>query len=64
MNDDASKNNADNFKTDNSKTITSKSFDYKSKVIGSTLDDNDTLDTEVVVPLKYLISFGDLTISL
>ena len=27
------------------------------KMIESTLDDNNTLDTEVVVPLKYLSNF-------
>ena len=40
----------------NSKT-TSKSFEYKAKVIGRTPDDNNTLDAEVVVPLKYLSNF-------
>ena len=40
----------------NSKT-TSKSFEYKAKVTGRTPDDNNTLDAEVVVPLKYLSNF-------
>ena len=40
----------------NSKTK-SKSFEYKAKVIGRTPDDNNTLDAEVVVPLKYLSNF-------
>ena len=40
----------------NSKT-TSKSFEHKAKVIGRTPDDNNTLDAEVVVPLKYLSNF-------
>ena len=41
----------------NHKTITSNSFEYKTKIIGRTPDDNNTLDTEVVVLLKYLSSF-------
>ena len=36
---------------------TSKSFGYKTKIIGRTLANNNTLDTEVVVPLKYLSNF-------
>ena len=35
-------------------TVTSKSFEYKTKIIGNTPDDDNTLDTEVAVaPLKY-----------
>ena len=41
----------------NNKTIASKSFEYKTKIIGRTPDNNDTLDTEIVVPLKYLSNF-------
>ena len=37
--------------------MTSKSFEYKTKVIGSTTDDKNILDAEVVVPLKYLSNF-------
>ena len=41
-------------KINNNKTITSKPFEYKTKIIGRTPNGNKTLDTEVVVPLKYL----------
>ena len=57
MNDNANENNADNYRINNNKIITSKSFKYKTKIIGSTANDNNTLDTEVVVPLKYLSNF-------
>lgn len=39
---------------DNSNTGTNKSFDYKGKIIGSSPDDNETLDTRVICSLKYL----------
>ena len=48
--------NNDGNKINNEKTI-SKSFEYKTKIIGSTTNDNNTLSTEVAVPLKYLINF-------
>ena len=54
-NDDANKNV--NNRINSNKTVTSKSFEYKTKSIGTTPDDNNTLDTEVVVPLKYLSNF-------
>ena len=54
VNDDVNEFNADNYRIDNSKTVTSRSFEYKTKIIGSTPTDKNTLDTEVVVPLKYL----------
>ena len=41
----------------NNKTTTSKSFEYKTKIIGRIPNDNNILDAEVVVPLKYLNSF-------
>ena len=41
----------------NNKTIASKYFEYRTKLIGSTPNDNNTLDTEVAVPLKYLNNF-------
>ena len=34
-----------------------KSFDYKKKIIGTTPADNNTLDTEAVILLKYLRNF-------
>ena len=58
MNDNAKENNADNFRINNKKIITSKSFKYKTKIIGSTPNDNNNiLDAEIVVPLKYLRNF-------
>ena len=57
INDDANKNNSANKRRNSNKTITSKSFEYKTKLIGSTPDDNNILDAEVVVPLKYLSNF-------
>ena len=58
VNDDANENDsAGNYRINNNKTTTSKSFDYKAKIIGSTPADSSRLDTEVVVPLKYLNNF-------
>ena len=48
--------NANN-RINNQETIRSKSFEYKAKIIGRTPIDNNTLDTEVAVPLKYLSNF-------
>ena len=39
------------------KTKTGKTSEYKTKLIGSTLNNNNILDREVVVPLKYLSNF-------
>ena len=41
----------------NNKSTTSKSFEYKTKVIGSTPNNNSRLDAEVVVSLKHLSNF-------
>ena len=46
-------NNANNYSINNNKTTTSKYFEYKTKIIGRTPNDNNILDT-IVVPLKYL----------
>ena len=54
MKDAANENSADNCRINNKKTVTSKSFKYKTKIIGGTSDDENTLDTEVAVPLEYL----------
>ena len=54
VNDSAIENDDDN-KISN-KRITSKSFEYKTKIIGST-SNNNMLDAKVVVPLKYLSNF-------
>ena len=50
-------NNNNNNRLNNNKTITSKSFTYKTKIIGSTPDNENRLNEEVVVPLKYLSNF-------
>ena len=55
INDDANENV--NNRINNNKTIANKSFEYNTKLIGSTTNDNNTLDAEVVVPLKYLSNF-------
>ena len=47
--------NADNYKININKTTTSRSFEYKTKITGKT--PAGRLDTEVVVPLKYLSTF-------
>ena len=57
MNDDENENDNANNRINNSKTITSKYFEYKTKIIGSTPKNNNILDAEVVVPLKYLTNF-------
>ena len=48
--------NNDGNKINNNKKI-SKSLKYKAKIIGRTRADNNTLDPEVVVQLKYLSNF-------
>ena len=57
INDEANENNTVYNKIKKDKTITSKSFEYKIKIIGRTPADNNTLDSEVVVPLRYLSNF-------
>ena len=57
VNYDANENNADNYIIDNSKTIANECFKYYTKIIGGMSVNNNTLDTEVVVPLKYLSNF-------
>ena len=54
VNDDANENNAaGNYRKRNNNTATIKFFEYKTKIIGSTPSDNNKLDTEVFVPLRY-----------
>ena len=56
-NDDVNENNtAGNYKINN-KTTTSTSFEYQTKITGSTPAGNSRLDTEVVVLLKHLTNF-------
>ena len=58
INDSVNENNrANNYEINNNKTTTSKFFEYKTKVIGSTSNDNDIIDAEVIVPLEYLSNF-------
>ena len=57
VNDNASENNADNYRINKNKIITSKSFKYKTKIMGSTSYDNNALDAEVVISLNYLSNF-------
>ena len=52
INDDVNENV--NQRINNNKTITNKYFKCKPKLIESTPDDKNTLDAEVIVPLKYL----------
>ena len=54
IDDDANENNAGHNKINNNKVITSKSFEYKTKLVRRTSNNNNILDAEVVVPLKYL----------
>ena len=56
INNDANE-NANNKRVNINKTITSESFEYKTKVIWSMPNDNNTLATEIVVPFKYLSNF-------
>ena len=50
--DDSNENDANNYRIDDIKT-----FEYKTKIIWSTPGYNNTLDDEVVVPLKYFSNF-------
>ena len=50
-------NNCGNNRINNGQAITSKCFEYKAKIVGIPQYDNNTLDVEVVVPLKYLSNF-------
>ena len=64
INDDPNQNNAANNRLNNNKTIASKSFEYHTKLVGSTSDDNNILDVEVHVPLTLpgLGFFESLTV--
>ena len=57
VNDDENENGNANNRINNDKTITSKSFEYKTELTGSTPNDNNTSNTEVVVPLNYSSNF-------
>ena len=57
INDDANENNNNDHRLNKNKTTASKCFEYVTKIIGTTSNNNNIFDTEVVVPLKYLINF-------
>ena len=58
INGSANENNgANNYRINNNKTKTNKSFGYTTKTIGRTPNDNNILDEEVILPLKYLSNF-------
>ena len=57
MNNDENVNGNANNGIINNKTITSKSFQYKTKIKGSTQNNNDILNTEFVVRSIYLSNF-------
>ena len=57
INYDGNEKNAANNKINNNKTKTSKSFEYKTNIIRSMPDDNNTLDAQVVFPLKHFSNF-------
>ena len=57
VNYDENGNDNANIRIKNNKKITSKSFEYNTKQIGSTPNNNNTFDTEVVAPLKFLSNF-------
>ena len=48
--------NENKFRINNNKTTATKPFEYKTKIIGST-QNNNILDAEVVVPLKHFSNF-------
>ena len=54
---DEMNNDTNNLTTDNTETATIKAFTYKSAIIEKTPDNDQTVYTEVVAPLKYLITF-------
>ena len=56
INYDANENNNETNKINNNKTKTSKSFEYKTKIMRRTPEDN-TLNAKILVPLKYLSNF-------
>ena len=57
INENTNESNAANNKINNNKIITSISFEYETKLTGSTSNNNNILDAEFVVSLKYLSNF-------
>ena len=65
VNDDANKNDkAGNYRINNNMKTTSKTFQYKTKIIGSTSSYNHNFHTERVVLVQYFKIFGDTLIYL
>ena len=56
-NDVVNKPNNNNYRINNDQATTKKSFEYKTKILESTANDNNTIKTEVVAQLKNLIKF-------
>ena len=61
LEDDSNQINADYYWNDSSKSVTIDSFENKAKIIVRPAD-NNTLDTTVAAPLKYLNNIWDLLI--
>ena len=57
MNDDANENNNGDYKANIKMTAASRFFEYETKIIGSTPDNNSRLDADVVSLSKYLRDF-------
>ena len=62
VNDSANENNdVNNFRIKNNKTTTSKSFEYKTKLIGSTPNNDYRFDAEVVGSIKVFKQFLEIS---
>ena len=57
INGDAKENDAVNKIINNNKTVASKYVQYKTKLIGTTTNNNDILDAEILILFKYLTNF-------
>ena len=57
INGDAKENDAVNEIINNNKTVASKYVQYKAKLIGTTTNNNDILDAEILILFKYLTNF-------
>ena len=57
VNDDANENNGDHYRKRNGRATGYNFFQYKTKIFGNTPADSNTLDTELISPLKYLSYF-------
>ena len=57
VNDDENESDNANSSMNNDKTITTKSLECKTKLIGTTPNDNNTLNAEVAVSFKHLSNF-------